>query len=170
MCLSQSLYAFADFGGGITRRNRISLLAKGILSQGSSTPGWIAGVQSVAYLAGGPMYWGLEVDYGNPAGPGSDLLVVGANLGMESVRGAFLIGGNLGLDAIQSSQQADTLANNPGFAVEPQAYFGFVIGGGWRLAFTGSYFVIPTISAYSGPTLGIRLDYKTETTIRPVDD
>jgi hypothetical protein len=138
----------------------------------TSQPGWLAEVQYTRFVTASPIFYGVEGGYGMPiATSGNQLISGGVIGGVEHITSwGFLIGASLSLDAGQATQNSYVVGGTIVAVIKPQAYLGFGVGGGFRFALTAGYLLVSNVSAYSAPMVGLRVDFKSETVIKPVDD
>lgn len=129
------------------------------------------GVQATRFAKeGSPFHWGFEVDYqGQYAGMGANAWIGQVIIGAEKPLNPVLVGGTVGLGVAQLYSVSGASPTNP-FIVQPDVYVGGILGSGWRLVASVGYELMAGNPAFSGLTAGIRLDRKSETTIRGVDD
>jgi hypothetical protein len=147
--------------------NKVGYLVQGIQPKDNLSLGWLVGMQVARFIQDSPSYFGFELDYGGTSSPKNDhLWLLGVNFGAEKVFSSVLVGGSLGVaySLLNSSDQIGSVT------IKPDAYLGLVIGGGWRILATGGYINTPNVTPFSGFTFGIRIDYKTEVTIKGVDN
>lgn len=168
LLLASSIPVHAD---NINYRSKVGFFGKGVPGREGGRTGWLAGMQAGRYFQSSPLYYGAEIAYGEPSAQAqSELTLVGILIGGESVSGKLLLGASLAVSAYQGRSSGSAFETSGAVAAEPQAYLGLIAGGGWRVVLNGGYLHVSNVPLFSGPTVGIRLDYKTETTIRGVDD
>ncbi|MCM0607188.1 MAG: hypothetical protein KA715_13950 [Xanthomonadaceae bacterium] len=128
------------------------------------------GFQGSQYIEKSIFHFGGELVYQSAYASASNYLF-NANLllGAEKVDNKLLYGGSLGLGAAMIyGTPGVNLASS--FVIQPEAYVGLVLGSGWRVAATTSYSAYVAQNAFSSLALGIRFDYKMETTTVGLDN
>jgi hypothetical protein len=134
--------------------------------------GWSVDLQLIRYVAGSSLFYGVDGGFSMPIPTsGNQLLMGGLIGGVEHISSwGFLVGTSVSLDAGQATQNGIIVGGNVVAVIKPQVYFGFSLGGGFRLSATGGYLLVSSVSAYSAPMAGLRVDFKSETSVKPVDD
>lgn len=145
-------------------RSKVSYLIQGVSTKNSSSAINL-GLQGGRFF-GNNFCLGLDLHYSEH---GNNRQVLGAGLlfDVEGVSGIFLKGFDISIGAVstkEGSRSVDSLY------LRPEAFLGFSVGGGWRLAAMGGYQYIASPNFLSGMSFGLRIDYKIETIINTVND
>lgn len=127
------------------------------------------GVQGSQFIKESIFHMGVEVDYQTGYSSASTYAIAAQFFfGAEKVQNGLLYGGTLGLGAAQF--YGVTSGANTSFLIQPEAYLGLVLGMGWRVSATTSYSGYAAQSGFSSAAIGLRFDYKIETTVVELND
>lgn len=155
---------------GDNYRSKLGFDFKALRTLHQADIGWLAGIRGARFLGKSDAYVGLSASFGTPTG------------GNPSLENLYNIGAMVGYDGKYSRTGVYELSAFVGFGrgklageetsyyvLEPSFGSGFALGLGWRLLFTASYLHMSHTTQFSGFTMGIRLDRRYDTTIKPLD-
>lgn len=161
-------FAFGDSA----YRSKCGLDIKGFKANNQMGVGWLAGVGISRFLGSSNASIGLSGYFGTPQGGNprdEHIWYTGATVGYDGrVSKVFiwqtglLVG--LGMGKYIAGNQESY------YTIEPSAGMGFALGGGIRLTFNASYIHMTNAQSFSGTSFGIRIEYKTQTQIKEVND
>lgn len=148
-----------------------------IMKEGFGVKHMLSGTQyqiaarGAEYIKDSPFHIGAELMYqGSYVATNGNAVSAMLLFGLEKAMKPLLLGGSLGLGAGFFNNAPGIPNAAMSFLMQPEAYFGFVLGGGYRLVASAGYTSYVTQNSFSGATIGIRFDYKTQTTVVGLDD
>lgn len=155
-------------------RTKLSLDVSAFKPNLQETIGWLTGLRWARYFGDSQLYWGFGAYYGTPRGKALTdeyLTFGGIQLGWEllnSKRTLFefdlLIGYGQGeIESIGLSQKSYYVA-------QPGVAFGFRLGQGWKALFTAQYVHMSDAKDFSGPSFGVRLEFKSMSSSKFLND
>lgn len=126
----------------------------------------LLGGSGVGYLTnylyiGGAGYGGMGTNQVDGIGYGGFLTGYESQLGPVLTDISLLVGGGGG---------SVGAASGGSFAIEPNIAVKHALGGGAKIAVQASYLYFPGFSVASGPTVGLRLEFKNLSFSFPIDD
>lgn len=155
-------------------RSKLGLDIAGFKPNTGSSIGWLTGLRWGQFLGDSQVYWGLSAFYGSPSGKAITeeyLTFGGLQLGWEfqaSKRSFFE------LDVLVGAGQGEFknlgIKQNSYYVAKPGIAFGFRLGQGWKVLFTTSYLHMSNARDFSGPTLGFRLEFKSVSTSKFINE
>lgn len=162
----------AEVSGG--SRGKLGLDLKGFKSNLLNKVGWIGGLRAAHFFGTSQFYMGVAAYFGTPTGntiAREKMYYGGITMGLDGRLSKVFIY-EIGLLGGYGEGQIDELSmdENSYYVVEPSIGVGFSLGLGWRIIFSGSYIHMARAPYLSGPTFGIRLDYKSITQVKDFND
>ena len=155
-------------------RSKVGFDIKGFKPNLHNRIGWIGGGRWARYYGTSQVYTGLAAYFGAPTGLSigeQRIYYGGLTLGYDGRLSkhfvyelGFLIGYGEGI------MKSMGISERSYFVAEPSLSLGFALGGGWRLCFSGSYLSMNTAKNFSGSTFGVRLQYRSSSAIKDVND
>ncbi len=154
-------------------RGKAGFDIKGFKANLQPNVGWLAGGRWAGYFGTSQVYMGVAAYFGAPTGLtitkekmyyGGIVLGVDHSLSKTTVFEANLL---LGYGEGQMTQFA--LVERSHYVVESGIGLGFGLGDGWRMTFAGSYLHMAEAKNFSGPTFGIRFQYRSSASRKPND-
>lgn len=136
--------------------------------------GWLTGVNWGRYLGDSQVYWGFGAYFGTPNGRAltEEYLTFGGLLvGWEvatSKRSLFEFDLLVGYG--QGEKKPINLKQNSYYVAQPGAAFGFKLGQGWKILFAAHYVHMADAEEFSGPSFGIRIEFKSLSTSKFIND
>lgn len=136
--------------------------------------GWLTGLRWGQFLGDSQVYWGLGAFYGTPNGRALTeeyLTFGGLQLGWElaaSKRSFFEFDILLGYG--QGELKNLGIKQHSYYVAQPGAAFGFRLGQGWKALFTAHYLHMSDARDFSGPSIGLRLEFKSISSSKFVND
>ncbi len=152
-------------------RSKLGFDFKGLRTLHNSEVGWVAGMKWGWFLGKSDVYIGFGGQFGTPTGgnPADERIYnLGGFFGYD---GKFNRTGVWELSIFVGYGQGKLAGTQETsyYVVEPSFGAGFALGLGWRILFTGSYLHMSRTNQFSGITMGIRLDRRYDTTVKPLD-
>jgi len=173
--LSSSTFAATEYEPTV-RRSKFGIGGKALFpSNGSSTIGLLS-LEGSQYFGVSPGFFGFQFDFGQPtAGTTSVYYSFLIKIGYEKINDTTIYGGSLGAGtaAFGTGTYVTNAPNGLNYgtlALQPEVFGGFILGHGWRILGTAGYLGVTSAPANTGMVLGIRFDYKSETSTRPLDE
>jgi hypothetical protein len=178
LLLSLGSLAVAEPGGGGASgggyRSKYGFDVKAFKPNPMNGVGWIGGIRTGRFLGTSNVHVSLNGFYGTPTGgnPSDEFLYYGGlGLGYD-FRMSKVFLAELGIIVGYGYGKSRTLnvAQTSYYLVEPSFGMGFGLGNGWRLIFSASYVHMTQAKEFSGATFGIRIDFKTQTITKEIND
>ena len=169
-----SLFAQTSALADSRYRSKLSLDVAGFKANPENSIGWLTGLRWGQFLGDSQVYWGLGAFFGSPTGKAISeeyLTFGGLQLGWElaaSKKSFFEFDILLGYG--QGEFKNLGVKQNSYYVVQPGAAFGFRLGQGWKALFTAHYLHMSDARDFSGPSIGIRLEFKSLRTTKFVND
>lgn len=155
-------------------RSKLGFDFKGFKPNLDRPIGWLAGFNWAEFIGDSQVYWGLGAYFGTPAGRAltEEYLTYGGLLiGWEIQTGKRSL---FELDLLvgygQGERKPIGLKQNSYYVAQPGAAFGFKLGQGWKVLFTTHYIHMADAKDFSGPSFGIRVEFKSLSTTKFVND
>jgi hypothetical protein len=152
-------------------RSKVGFDFKALRTLDNADVGWLAGLRFSRFLGKSNVHVGFGGSFGTPTGGNpsqENLFNVGVSVGYDGKYGRVGVW-ELGLFAGYGQGKLSGATQTSYYVVEPSFGSGFALGLGWRVLFTASYLHMSRTSNFSGFSLGIRLDRRYDTTVKPVD-
>lgn len=152
-------------------RSKLGFDFKALRTLHNPQVGWMAGAKWGWFLGKSDAYIGFGAHFGTPTGgnPADERIYnIGGLIGYD---GKFSRIGVWELSVFVGYGQGKLAGTQETsyYVVEPSYGAGFALGLGWRLLFTTSYLHMSRTNSFSGFSLGIRLDRRYDTTVKPLD-
>ena len=140
----------------------------------SETIGWLTGINWGRYLGDSQVYWGFGVYFGTPAGKALTqeyLTFAGLELGWElATSKKTLFEFELLVGYGQGEKKNIGLKEHSYYLAKPGIAFGFKLGQGWKVLATGNYIHMSDAKDFSGPCVGLRLEFKSQSSSKFLND
>lgn len=153
-------------------RSKLGLDLRTIKPNLQKEMGWVAGVRMARFIGSSNAYYGVAGYFGSPQGGDPKLnntWYTGVTLGYDGRLGKIGMY-ELSILAGLGAGKAPNLEQTSYYVVEPSIAAGFLLGGGFRLTAGVSYLHMTNATVFSGATFGFRLEYKTQTSIKEIND
>lgn len=154
-------------------RGKAGFDIKGFKANLQPSLGWLVGGRWAGYFGTSQVYMGLAAYFGAPTGLSitqEKMYYGGVTLGVDhsiSKSAVFEASLLLGYGEGQMSQFA--ISERSHYVVESGLGLGFSLGGGWRMLFSGSYLHMANAKNFSGPTFGLRFQFRSSASRKPND-
>ena len=155
-------------------RSKLGLDLTGFKPNLDQPVGWLSGVTWGQYFGDSQVYWGFGAYFGTPTGRAltEEYLTYGGLLvGWEiptSKRTLFELDLLVGYG--QGEKKFIGLKQNSYYVAQPGVGFGFKLGQGWKMLFTAHYVHMADAKDFSGPSFGLRFEFKSLSTTKFVND
>ncbi len=176
LCLLTALIGANVYADNNSFRSRLGIDVSFLKLNPQKRIGWLSGLRWAHYVGTSQVNVGLAVFFGAPIGgnPVDERVVFGGGTlaydGHLSRNTIYDIGLLLGYGNSKISVLIPTIQETSFFVVQPSLGIGWLLGLGWRFQFVLSYAHMTDAPAFSGPTFGFRFDYKSQTTVRDLND
>lgn len=157
-------------------RTKLGFQLGTIRTNHSNEMGWLLGGRTGRFFGTSNVYIGLAGNYGAPTGknPSYDWMGYGGLL--VGYEGWFSKGVGYELSVLGGYGEGRFRTTTPElrqmsyFVVEPNIGISIPLGLGWRLTFVTSYIHMTEATNFSGTTLSMRFEFKSETSTKPIND
>lgn len=155
-------------------RSKLGIDVSALKPNPANSIGWLTGLRWGRFLGDSQVYWGLGAFFGSPNGKAITeeyLTFGGLQIGWElaaSKRSFFEFDILLGYG--QGEFKNLGVKQNSYYVAQPGAAFGFRLGEGWKALFTAHYLHMSDAKDFSGPSIGIRLEFKSLSSSKSVND
>lgn len=155
-------------------RSKLSLDVSAFKPNLDKPIGWLTGANWGRYFGDSQVYWGLGAYFGTPTGRALTeeyLTLGGLVVGWEvaaSRKGVFEFDLLVGYG--QGERKPINLKQNSYYVAKPGAAFGFKLGQGWKILFAAHYIHMADAEEFSGPSFGIRIEFKSLSTSKFIND
>ena len=155
-------------------RSKVGFDLKGFKPNLQNGIGWLGGFRWARYYGTSQVSMGLAAYFGSATGrPITDerLYYGGLTLGLDGrLSRSFIyeLGSLFGYG--EGVYRNLGVEEKSYWVVEPSLALGVALGGGWRLSFSGSYVHMTNAKMLSGPTFGFRIQYRSQSTVKDVND
>lgn len=163
-----STFAFGDS----SYRSKLGIDIRGLKTNAQSRLGWLGGVSMARFLGSSNASIGLAGYFGTPQGgnPSDERLwYAGVTLGYDGRMSKVFIWQTCVLVGAGSGKFSSGTQQSY-YTIEPTAGIGFALGGGIRLTVNTSYIHLTDAPSFSGTSFGFRLEYKTQTQIKEINE
>ncbi|NBX83065.1 hypothetical protein EBQ90_08260 [bacterium] len=155
-------------------RTKLSLDVSAFKPNLQETIGWLTGLRWARYFGDSQLYWGFGAYYGTPRGKALTdeyLTFGGIQLGWELLNSKkTLFEFDLLIGYGQGEIQSIGLSQKSYYVAQPGAAFGFRLGQGWKALFTAQYVHMSDAKDFSGPSFGVRLEFKSMSSSKFLND
>lgn len=161
-------YSFADS----QYRSKLGIDLKGFKATTQSGFGWLAGAGAARFLGTSNAFIGLAGYFGTPTGKNpsaENIWYAGATLGYDARMSKVFIW-QTGILVGAGSGKFSGGKQQSYYTIEPTAGMGFALGGGIRLTLNASYIHMTNAPSFSGTSFGFRIEYKTQTSIKEINE
>lgn len=158
--------------GDTSYRSKLGIDLRGVKPNLQREMGWVAGIRTARFIGTSNAYFGAAGYYGSPQGGDpkeNNTWYAGLTLGYDGRLGKTGIY-EVGILAGMGAGKARNLEQTSYYVVEPSLQAGFHLGGGFRITAGVSYVHMTNAAVFSGPTFGFRIEYKTQTVVKEIDD
>jgi hypothetical protein len=136
--------------------------------------GWITGGRWARYFGSSQVYMGLGAYFGAPTGLSIKeeyLAYGGLTLGVDKKVGKIgVFEGSVLLGYGQGQMKQFSVNETSNLVVEPTVGFGGMLGGGWRMTFAVSYLHMASAKNFSGPSFGVRFQFRSSSSLKASND
>ena len=153
-------------------RSKIGIDLRGIKPNLQNEMGWLAGVRTARFIGTSNAHIGLAGYFGSPQGGDPKInnsWHSGLTLGYDGKLGKTMTW-EIGFLGGLGAGKAPNLEQTSYYVVEPSIGAGFQLGGGFRMTANASYIHMTSAAVFSGPSFGFRIEYKTQTTSKELND
>lgn len=167
------LMSFSAFSADDGFRGKAGFDIKGFKANLQPSIGWLVGGRWGGYFGTSQVYMGLAAYFGAPTGLSitqEKMYYGGLTLGVDhSLSKNVVFEASLLLGYGEGQMSQFNLSERSHYVVESGMGFGFGLGGGWRMIFSGSYLHMANAKNFSGPTFGLRFQFRSSASRKPND-
>lgn len=171
--LMAMLVSFPALGADDGFRGKAGFDIKGFKANLQPTLGWLVGGRWGGYFGTSQVYMGLAAYFGAPTGLSINqekMYYGGLTLGVDhSISKNVVFEGSLLLGYGEGQMRQFSVSERSHYVVETGLGLGFGLGGGWRMLLAGSYLHMANAKNFSGPTFGLRFQFRSSASRKPND-
>ena len=154
-------------------RGKAGFDIKGFKANLQPNIGWLVGGRWGGYFGTSQVYMGLAAYFGAPTGLSINqekMYYGGLTLGVDhSLSKTVVFEASLLLGYGEGQMRQFDLNERSHYVVESGLGLGFGLGGGWRMILAGSYLHMANAKNFSGPTFGLRFQFRSSASRKPND-